>query len=82
MDREREPAEAGAAAKQTAALLRDARSVQRRLDTLAAAALAIDDATLPLVAEARVAIGQLVVALSRRQVSEQRRARTPGRRLR
>ncbi len=35
-------------AKRTATLLRDARSVQRRLDSLAAVALAMDDSSLPL----------------------------------
>ncbi len=74
------PATGGAAAKRTAALLRDARSVQRRLDTLAATALAVDDPGLPLIAEARAAVERLVVELAYRQRREQRRVRTPGRR--
>jgi hypothetical protein len=70
-----------AIAKRTAALLRDARSVQRRLDTLAATALAIDDPSLPQIAVAREAVQQLVIELTYRERSEQRRARA-GRRIR
>lgn len=62
-------------AKRTAALLRDARSVQRRLDTLAATALAIHDPSLPLIAEAREAVQRLVIELTYREQNEQRRAR-------
>lgn len=64
-------------AKRTATLLRDARSVQRRLDALAAAALAIDDPTLPRIAEARGAVERLVVELTYRKPGAQRRAK-PG----
>ncbi|MHB8333144.1 MAG: hypothetical protein ACYDEA_13285 [Candidatus Dormibacteria bacterium] len=71
-----------AIAKRTAALLRDARSVQRRLDTLAATALAIDDPSLPRIAEARAAIERLVVELGHRQRGEQRRTKAASRRIR
>lgn len=56
-----------AIAKRTAALLRDARSVQRRLDTLAATALAIDHPSLPRIAVAREAVQQLVIELTYRE---------------
>jgi hypothetical protein len=69
-------------AKRTAALLRDARSVQRRLDALAAAALAVDDPNMPLIAEARAAVERMVVAFSYRERNEQRRAKSAGRRIR
>ncbi|MHB1525882.1 MAG: hypothetical protein ACYCZN_06350 [Candidatus Dormibacteria bacterium] len=72
---------ATATAKRTSALLRDARSVQRRLDTLAATALATDDASLPRIAEAREAVGRLVIELTFRERGEQRRAKA-GRRIR
>jgi hypothetical protein len=74
------PAATAATAKRTAALLRDARSVQRRLDTLAATALAIDDPSLPRIAVARGAVERLVVELTYRERGEQRRAREPRRR--
>lgn len=73
---------ASALAKRTAALLRDARSVQRRLDALAAAALAVDDPELPLITEARAAVERLVVEFSYRERNEQRRAKPAGRRIR
>jgi len=73
---------AAAIAKRTAALLRDARSVQRRLDALAAAALAIDDPSLPRIAEAKDVVQRLVVELTYRERGEQRRAKTAGRRIR
>ena len=73
---------ATAIAKRTAALLRDARSVQRRLDTLAATALAIDDPSLPQIAVAREAVQQLVIELSYRERGELRRAKGAGRRIR
>ena len=72
---------ATAIAKRTVALLRDARSVQRRLDTLAATAMAVDDSSLPQIAVAREAVQQLVVELTYRERDEQRRAKA-GRRLR
>ena len=64
-----------AIAKRTAALLRDARSVQRRLDTLEATALSVEDPSLPLIAEARAAVHHLVIELTYREQNEQRRAR-------
>ncbi|MDA8333222.1 MAG: hypothetical protein M0027_18815 [Candidatus Dormibacteraeota bacterium] len=70
-----------AIAKRTAALLRDARSVQRRLDTLATTALATDDPSLPQIDVAREAVQQLVVELTYRERDEQRRAKA-GRRIR
>ncbi len=73
---------ATAIAKRTAALLRDARSVQRRLDTLAATALAIDDPSLPQIAVAREAVQRLVVELAYRERGELRRAKGAGRRIR
>ena len=73
---------AAALAKRTAALLRDARSVQRRLDTPAATALAADDPSLPRIAVAREAVQRLVVELTYRERGEQRRAKGAGRRIR
>lgn len=72
---------ATAIAKRTAALLRDARSLQRRLDTLAASALAIDHPSLPRIAEAREAVQRLVIELTFRERGEQRQAKA-GRRTR
>jgi hypothetical protein len=71
-------ASSSAIAKRTAALLRDARSVRRRLDTLAASALAIDDPSLPLIAEAKAAVERLVLELTYRERGEQRRAKATG----
>jgi len=70
---------AAAIAKRTAALLLDARSIQRRLDALAAAALAIDDQVLPGIAEARDAVERLVIELTYRERGEQRRAKAERR---
>ena len=55
---------ATASAKRTAALLRDARSVHRRLATLAATAIAIDDPSLPQIGTASEAVQQLVLELT------------------
>ncbi len=71
-----------AIAKRTAALLRDARSVQRRLDTLAATAMAADDPSLPLIADARAAVHHLVIELTYRERGAQQRAKGAGRRIR
>jgi hypothetical protein len=71
-----------AESKRTAALLRDARSVLRRIDVMAATAAAVDDNSLELVAEAREATERLVSHLSRRQQSEQRGMKEAVRRLR
>jgi hypothetical protein len=76
------PATTGAIAKRTEALLRDARSVQRRLDVLAAMAQAMEDPSLLRIAEARAVVKQLVMELSYRQQGEQRRAKAPRRRIR
>lgn len=73
------PAATASIAKRTSALLRDARSVQRRLDTLAATALAMDDPSLPRITEAKEAVERLVVELTYRERGEQRRAKA-GRR--
>ena len=56
----------------TTALLSDARSVLRRVDKLAATALAVDDPALPQIAEVRSALERLVTQLARRQQAEQR----------
>jgi hypothetical protein len=73
---------AGADAKRTAALLREARSVLRRLDTLTAQALAQEDAVAVEMAEVRAGLERVVAHLSRRQASEQRWARTAAHRAR
>jgi predicted membrane chloride channel (bestrophin family) len=58
--------------KRTTALLNDARSVLRRVDKLAAMALAINDPALPQIADVRSAAERLVTQLGRRQQTEQR----------
>lgn len=65
--------------KRTAALLRDARSVQRRLDLLAKSADAFEDLSLQRVAEAQEAVDRLVLELTYRHRGEQRRARATTR---
>ena len=65
---------AGRAVKQTAILLRDARAVLRKLDTLAAQAAATEDPSLPRIAEARAVVTRLVGEYGHREQSEQRRA--------
>lgn len=77
-----DPLAAGAEAKRTAALLREARSVLRRLDTLTAQAMAMEDDTVPLMAEARAPLEHVVRQLTWRQEGEHRRARPGARRLR
>ena len=57
--------------KRTTALLSDARSVLRRVDKLAATAVAIDDPALPQIAEVRSAVERLVTQLGRRHQAEQ-----------
>lgn len=71
-----------AESKRTAAMLRDARSVLRRIDTLAATASAVDDPSLPLIAEVRSGAERLVSNLMRRQQTEQRDMKQAARRLR
>ena len=82
MTKPTDPAALMAESKRTAALVRDARSVLRRIDTLAATASAVDDTSLPLIAEVRTAAEHLVSHLSRRQQSEQRGLKQAARRLR
>ena len=77
-----DPAALMAESKRTVAMLRDARSVLRRIDTLAATASAVDDPSLPLIAEVRSGAERLVSNLMRRQQSEQRNMKQAARRLR
>lgn len=77
-----DPVAAGQAVKRTEALLRDARAVLRRVDVLAATALAIEDPALPEIAALRDAADRLVTQLGWRVQAEQRRARDAVRRLR
>ena len=68
--------------KRTEALLRDARSVLRRVDALAARAKTSDDPSRALIAEVRTACEHLVSQLAHRQQIERRSARQVARRLR
>ena len=77
-----DPLTAGLQAKRTAMLLRDARAILRRLDVIAALAIATDDSALPLIAEARDSVERLVTQLGRRGQVQQRQAREGVRRLR
>lgn len=77
-----DPAAAGLDAKRTAMLLRDARAVLRKVDVLAATALAVDDPALPAIAELRAAAEHLVAQLARREEQRQRRVRAEARRTR
>jgi hypothetical protein len=77
-----DPASLLAESKRTAAMVRDARSVLRRIDALAATARTADDPSLPLIAEVRSAAERLVSSLMRRQQSEQRGMKQAARRLR
>ena len=61
-----------ATAKRAAALLSEARAVQRRLDKLAAAAAGEDATTLTQLAEARDAVERLVDRLARQDRIQQR----------
>jgi hypothetical protein len=69
-----------ATVKRLAALLREARAVQRRLDKLAAAAAGEDATTLTQLAEARDAVERLVDHLARQERIQQRRAQEARRR--
>ncbi len=74
MDTAEEQAEPAAlVAKRTTALLRDARSVQRRLDVLLA--IAAGDPSRARIAEAREAVERLVLELTFRQQGDRRPAR-------
>ncbi|MHB1500317.1 MAG: hypothetical protein ACYCYK_03980 [Candidatus Dormibacteria bacterium] len=76
MDTAEEQAEPAAlVAKRTTALLRDARSVRRRLDVLLAVAIAADDPSRARIAEAEEAVERLVVELTFRQRGDRRPAR-------
>ena len=68
--------------KRTEALLRDARSVLRRVDALAAKASASDGPSRALIAEVRTACEHLVSQLAHRQQIERRSAKQVARRLR
>jgi|GEM_PF-6197130 hypothetical protein len=61
--------------KRTASLLREARSIQRRLDLLARSADAAQDLSLERVAEAQEAVGRLVLELTFRHRGERLRVR-------
>jgi hypothetical protein len=75
-----EPMDAAMAAKRSAALLRDARSVLRRLDVLSATAQATGDPSLPHIAEARAAVERLVSTLAHQEVTAKRQVRDAVRR--
>lgn len=77
-----DPLTASADAKRTAMLLRDARAVLRRLDTLASAAIGADDPAVLLIAEARETVERLVMQLGRRGQVQQRQVREAARRIR
>ncbi len=77
-----DPAAAAADVKRTGTLLRDARSVLRRLDTLAALASETADSSSPLLAEARQSVERVIDHLVRQQHVQQRRARDAVRRVR
>ena len=68
--------------KRTEALLRDARSVLRRVDALAAKASTSDDPSRTLIAEVRTTAEHLVSQLAHRQQTERRSAKQVARRLR
>ena len=78
----RDPIEAVREVKRTEVLLRDARAVLRKLDVLAAQAMATEDPALADIAALRDGCDRLVSQLLRRQQAEQRRARDLVRRLR
>ena len=80
--KDRDPIEAAQAVKRTAMLLSDARAVLRKLDILAAQALATEDPTVAEIAALRDGCDRLVAQLTRREQAEQRRARDAVRRLR
>jgi hypothetical protein len=77
-----DPSAVLAGVKRTEALLRDARSVLRRVDALAAKASAAEDPSGALIAEVRAACEHLVSQLAHRQQIERRSAKQVARRLR
>ena len=82
MPAQTDPAELLAESKRTAAMLRDARALLRRSDTLAATASAADDPTAPVIAAVRSAAERLVASLTQRQQMEQQGMKQAERRLR
>ena len=72
--REDDPAAATMAAKRSAALLRDARAVLRRMDALLTAARADDDPSVRDITDARTAVERLVSQLGRQEAGQRRRA--------
>ena len=77
-----DPIDAAAAAKRTAILLRDARSLLRRADKLAAAAVDLEAPGPQLIADARAAIERVVDYLARHQRVQQKKAQDALRRTR
>ena len=77
-----DPAAATADIKRTATLLRDARSVLRRIGVLMATAAALEDPALGDIAALRDGADRLVSQLAHREQAQQRRAREAVRRLR
>ena len=77
-----DPAAAAADVKRTAALLRDARAILRRIDVLMATAAAVEDPALRDIAAVRDSTDRLVSQLAHREQAQQRRARDAVRRLR
>ena len=67
----------GMEAKRVAALLRDARAALRKVDTLAATALAVEDPSLGAISEARAAVERVVRQLERRHATVARQKRVP-----
>lgn len=77
-----DPVAAAQEVKRTAALLRDARAVLRRLDILATAAQVADDPAHADIAALRDGCERLVSQLGHRKQTLQRRAHDAVRRLR
>ncbi len=77
-----DPVAAAAALKRTTALLRDVRSVLRRLDAVLATARAQGDASEPAIAEARETVERLVTQLTFREAADRRQTRQALRHLR
>lgn len=77
-----DPVAAAARLKRTTALVRDIRSILRRLDAVLATARAQGDPSQPAIAEAREAVERVVTQLSFREQAERRQARQAIRHLR
>ena len=77
-----DPITAAQYVKQATALLRDARAVLRKLDTMAATSMAINDPSVRDIAALRDAGDRLVSRLAHREQSLQRRARDAVRHVR